>query len=302
MERRNKRSPGGPVLAGGVALLITGFLALVTLAAGGRHPIWHGRVTAAARPVPNSVQDSWITLLTIAYAAAIVGVLLIMFRRRHRWRDPGSAWLRNYFAYLALMLVITVAGYLAVTHAPRREQAQALLRLQAQHGQAEGSKSVGGKALAPRHAHFQWPLVFALGALVLLGGSWVLVKRNRRSAPEISEGDTVEEELVRAIGTTIADLRGERDARRAVIAAYANMERIFASHGLERRGAEVPYEYLARVLLLLQVRESAVRSLTELFEYAKFSDHEVDAAMKECAIESLVIVRDDLQANRELAA
>lgn len=53
---------------------------------------------------------------------------------------------------------------------------------------------------------------------------------------------------------------------------------------------------------MLRVRDSAVRSLTELFEYAKFSKHEINHAMKERAIESLVMVRDDLQVTRELAA
>ena len=112
----------------------------------------------------------------------------------------------------------------------------------------------------------------------------------------------MEEELARAIGSTIDDLRNERDARRAVVAAYANMERILASHGLARRGAEVPYEYLERVLRMLDVRESAVRSLTELFEYAKFSHHEIDGSMKDHAIESLVAVKEDLQVRQELAA
>jgi hypothetical protein len=300
VERRKERSPGGPALAGAVALLVIGLLTLVTLAAGGGHSIWHGRLTA--RPVPNSVQDTSITLLAIAYVVAIAGVLVAMFRRRHRWKDPDSHWLRNYAAFLALMLVITGAGYVALTHGHLRERGQALLGLQAQQGQARGSKPAAGNPLPPRRAHVQWPLVLALGGLVLLGGVWVLVKRNRRPAHEFSAGDTVEEELARAIGSTIADLRAERDTRRAVIAAYANMERILASHGLERRAAEVPYEYLARVLHLLQVRESAAGELTELFEYAKFSDHEVDPAMKERAIESLVIVKDDLQASRELAA
>jgi hypothetical protein len=55
-------------------------------------------------------------------------------------------------------------------------------------------------------------------------------------------------------------------------------------------------------LRLLQVRESSVRSLTELFEYAKFSPHEIDEAMKERAIESLVAVKEDLQLRQDLAA
>ena len=80
------------------------------------------------------------------------------------------------------------------------------------------------------------------------------------------------------------------------------MERILSSHGLARATAEVPYEYLVRVLGLLQVRERPVRSLTELFEYAKFSEHEIDRTMKDDAIESLIMIREDLQLTRELAA
>ena len=152
-----------------------------------------------------------------------------------------------------------------------------------------------------RPAHFQWPLALAVGGFVLLGGAWIFIRRNRRSEIQTEPAD-VEEELARAIGTTIDDLQGERDARRAVIAAYANMERILASHGLARATAEVPYEYLVRVLGLLQVRERPVRSLTELFEYAKFSEHEIDRTMKDDAIESLVMIREDLQLTRELAA
>jgi hypothetical protein len=39
-----------------------------------------------------------------------------------------------------------------------------------------------------------------------------------------------------------------------------------------------------------------VRDLTDLFERAKFSTHEIDEPMKERAIAALISVRDDLQA------
>jgi hypothetical protein len=39
-----------------------------------------------------------------------------------------------------------------------------------------------------------------------------------------------------------------------------------------------------------------------LFEFAKFSGHEVDAAMKEEAIEALIAIRDDLQREEARAA
>jgi hypothetical protein len=53
---------------------------------------------------------------------------------------------------------------------------------------------------------------------------------------------------------------------------------------------------------VLQVSEKSVRSLTELFEYAKFSPHEIDETMKDQAIESLVAVKEELELRQELAA
>ena len=282
--------------AGALALLILGFLVLVTLAASGGRPTLHGHL--AARPVPNTLQDSWVTLVTITYAVVIVGVLLTLFRRRRGWQDPDTHWLRNYCIILVFMGLFTGIGYLVITHGHFRERFQ---KQQAQQGQTRGRRPLPLKPLPARHAHFQWPLALGLGALVLVGGVWVVIRRSRRPEPA-GHAESVEEELARAIGSTIDDLRKERDARRAVIAAYANMELILGSHGLARGRSEVPYEYLARVLRVLQVRESSVRSLTELFEYAKFSPHEIDQAMKEQAIEALVAVQDDLKLSKELAA
>jgi hypothetical protein len=300
VERRDGNSLGGPLRASALALLIVGLLALVTLASSGGRPTRHGHL--AARPVPAGLQDSWITLLIIAYGFAIVGVLVMMFRRRHRWHEPDSHWLRNYCAVLVFMTLITGIGSWAITHGHFRERGQQLFAQQAQQHPGGLNSSAGrGRPVSARPAHFQWPLALAVGGFLLLGGAWIFIRR-RGSGVAAREPEGVQEELARAIGNTIDDLRGERDARRAVIAAYANMERILASHGLARGSAEVPYEYLGRVLQMLRVRESAVRSLTELFEYAKFSKHEIDHAMKERAIESLVMVRDDLQVTQELAA
>jgi hypothetical protein len=151
--------------------------------------------------------------------------------------------------------------------------------------------------LPAREAHFQWPLALGLAGLVLLGGVWVYIRRRGEVVP--SDGRSLEADLAAALETTIDDLRNERDARKAVIAAYAQMERTLTSHGLARHRAEAPFEYLARIL---HVRHSAARTLTDLFEYAKFSGHEVDAAMKEEAIEALVAIREDLQHEEQLAA
>ena len=87
-----------------------------------------------------------------------------------------------------------------------------------------------------------------------------------------------------------------------MIAAYANMERVLAQYGLPRRRAEAPFEYLSRILRQLEVSENSVRRLTELFEYAKFSTHEIDAEMKEQAIDAFAALRDELQPEEAVAA
>ncbi len=302
MEPLSERSPGGPVRAGALALLLLGFLVLVTLAAGGGRPTTHGHV--APRPVPAVVQDNWITLLIIAYAIVIGWVLITMFRWRHRWLDPKSHWLRNAFAILVFMTVIAVIGSWAITHRHLRQPSLGLFAQRAQQGQGQGrgSGSTLARPVPGRPAHFQWPLALAVGGLFLLGGVWIVIRRQGQPARVMPEAEAVEEVLARTIGSSIDDLRRERDPRRAVIAAYANLERVLAQRGLGRRQAEVPHEYLARILIALQVRAGAVRALTELFEYAKFSPHEIDAAMKKNAIESLVAVKEDLEATGEPAA
>ena len=100
---------------------------------------------------------------------------------------------------------------------------------------------------------------------------------------------------------SLDDLRAEPDPRRAVIAAYARLERVLAAHRLPRRPAEAPLEYLGRMLAELSVSPEAARRLTDLFERAKFSQHAVGTEMKEEAIAALETVRDDLLAARALA-
>ena len=104
-------------------------------------------------------------------------------------------------------------------------------------------------------------------------------------------------ELSAVLDESLDDLLAERDPRRAVIAAYARMERTLARAGLPRSVAEAPLEYLGRVLReLLHTSAEAVSKLTSLFERAKFSPHEIDRGMKDEAIDALVAVRDELRA------
>ena len=289
---------GRTLKAAGLAAGLIALLALVAMAARGTHPGTSGHV--ATRPVPNSVQDGFITLLAVAYVVIIAAIIVAFLRYKDRWHDPGSHWLKNFVLVLVLMGVLTAIGYYAIEHGRLREQAAKVQRAQARPGNSR-NRIRHLPATPARQAHFEWPLVLGIGGLVLLGGVWMYVRSRRRLAPLLADHG-LEADMVSAIETTIDDLRSERDARRAVIAAYALMERTLARHGLARHRAEAPLEYLGSILRGLHVRESAVVSLTRLFEYAKFSGHEIDDAMKEEAIDALVAIRDDLQREETIAA
>lgn len=91
------------------------------------------------------------------------------------------------------------------------------------------------------------------------------------------------------------DLRSDPDPRRAVIRAYARMERALSRHGLPRQRSEAPLEYLVRVLAELRGGGGSARRLTDLFAQAKFSSHPVGPPSKEEAIASLTALRDELE-------
>jgi len=161
-----------------------------------------------------------------------------------------------------------------------------------------GSTTNGHKPLTttPYEPTFRWPVLWATLVLFAVGGA-VWLRRRGRAAPAAADGAelTVADDVAATIGEALDDLEAEPDARRAVIAAYARMERVLARHGLRRLPSETPVEYLRRILLGLTSRADAVTRLTGLFEQAKFSRHEIDGAMKQEAIDALRAIRDDLQ-------
>jgi hypothetical protein len=287
-----------PLKAGALALGIVGLLVLVAMAARGGHPGTSGQV--ASRAVPNSVQDSFVTLLAIVYAVVLMAIVIGVFRHKDRWQDPKSRWLANFALVTLLMLIATGIGYYAITHSHLGDRAARARQAQGTGTANQRSGHQPRTSLPGREAQFQWPLALGIAGLALLGGVWVYIRRRGELPPRAER--SLEADIVAVLETTIDDLRREADPRKAVIAAYAQMERTLTAHGFARHRAETPFEYLDRILRGLHVRDSAARTLTDLFEYAKFSRHEIDGAMKDEAIGALVAIREDLQAEESLAA
>jgi hypothetical protein len=110
------------------------------------------------------------------------------------------------------------------------------------------------------------------------------------------------EMLAAALDESLDDLRADPDLRRAIVAAYARMESTLAAAGLPRHPAEAPLEYVERALLTLDTSAGAVRRLTDLFEWARFSQHEPEPWMRDDAVDALSAVRDELRASELTSA
>jgi hypothetical protein len=256
-------------------------VALVLLASlAGHHPAWSTGV--GRRSFVGGASGYVLTVLLLVVAVAVVAAYVRLARQRRERLKRSD--LRNALALLVGILI-------------------ALLLIRGlHHGQSGGGPGHpvpatpahgGGGSHGIHWSDAKWILVLPLLALLgLAAASFTLARRRRAPAPRPDE--PVAEAVVAVLDEALDDLGDERDPRRAVIAAYARMEDVLAEHGLGRRPAETPYEYLARVLTDLRASERSARRLTELFERAKFSTHEVSERMRADAVGCLSRLRAEV--------
>jgi len=150
-------------------------------------------------------------------------------------------------------------------------------------------------APAPVGAGATWlGLVFAAAGLVIVAATLGLavylaarLLRRRLASPPSATGRDVNEELAQAAAAALDILSIGGDARRAILAAYALMERALARRGVPRSPQETAPEFARRVLEDAGAPEEPVQSLTGLFQLAAFSSRPVTERMRREAVRSL---------------
>jgi Domain of unknown function (DUF4129) len=282
-----------------VALAVTALLALVAVVAEGR-PLGSGSGTSSGLPLTfwSYVFTTFLIVIGLLMVTGIVG--LIVFRRERV--GVGRYQPRT---VRTLVLLVTVASLLA--YVAHRVDLQRLIhpngratttlttptRTNGKNGKHRGTPQA-------QHVQFRWDeLLIVLGVLVALGV--MAHATGKRLGPAARRGHAPDL-LAAALEESIDDLRTEPDVRRAIIAAYARMEAALAAAGLPRHHAEAPVEYMERTLLSLDTSAPAVRRLTDLFEWARFSQHEPESAMRDEAIDALEAVRYELRASEPVPA
>lgn len=277
----------------GLGLALVALLALVSLASRGPRPLGFGGGTEHVGP---EFFDYAFTAFVIAFVAGLAAAVVAVGRMRREFQPrPQRAWWRSVVTLAAVLLMLALLARVhGLPHLPGNPGAGA--------AGGDRSRTLPRDRSVPgaRDIRFKWLEAAVAGGVALAAlAALALVRRRHPSDGPAEPGDDLApaaEEVSLLLDYALHDLRAERDLRRAVIAAYARMERTLADHGLPRRRSEAPLEYLERALGRLRASSRAGRRLTDLFEWAKFSDHEVDAAMRDEAVAALTQVRDELRA------
>lgn len=285
-----------------VGVLFTLLLAVIVLAA---RP---GSTVLAAGGGLSANGLVHVLILAAILLDAIVGLLLLSVLRpaRRRKRDddepertyqpPPIPWIEKILlGILPFLLLAALAVAIYLLHGFHLTPAGPGSHLPPATPHVTGGRTTtlpSSGSGTPAFSGIELGVALALTAVVLGLAFWWLREERGQAA---DEGSRLSRDLSGALDESLEDVLRESDPRRAVIVAYARMERVLASHGFPRRDYEAPLEYLARVLSQFNVSGEALRHLTDLFELARFSHHEVGAPMKERAVAALVIVRDELR-------
>jgi hypothetical protein len=270
-----------------LGLGVTALLAVAAVASSGR-PL---RRSQSAGPSTTFFDYVFTTIAIGAVAIVLIAAYALTQQRPEAFRPQRSPWR---LLSTVMSLLLTGVAVLILLHSDLGKRLRELnLRANAAEQPNDGRQRPNDVPGA-RNARLRWDEITVV--VVLLGGVAVLLLagRSARRAPRRWKLGS-QEAVSLALEQSLDDLRTEPDLRRAIIAAYARMEYALAAGGIPRRPSEAPFEFLERALGELETSADSVRRLTELFEWAKFSQHEPGPEMRDEAIDALAAVRDELR-------
>jgi Domain of unknown function (DUF4129) len=278
-----------------LALAVTVLLAVVAIVARGR-PLGSG---GGQGGLPLSFWDYVFTTLVIVFAVILLALGVASLFLRRPPGKPQSYFQQRMILTIAFFSLVAMLGTVLARHHlfPK-------LHVPSQQGRLSPPRSgSGGRSVADtRSLKLRWDeIAIVLGVFLAVAATYGTL-RSRRPPRPFRFGGKPPDALAAALDESIDDLRTDPDLRRAIIAAYARMEAALAVAGIPRRASEAPLEYLERALLNLDASAGSVRTLTDLFEWARFSHHEPEPSMRDDAVDALVAVRDELRASELIPA
>jgi len=208
--------------------------------------------------------------------------------------EPVPWWVRAIgLTVLAAMFVFQIAVVLAFIGELRKQAAAGGA------GSPGGLRTLDTSALGQAHDDLtSITIALVVIAVIVVAALYLSFRWRILEQPTGVDAGGRRAAMAEAVDLSLDAIRGEPDPRRAVIAAYVAMERSLSRAGMGRHRSEAPLEYLRRVIAAPTGASEDVRTVTLLFQHARFSHHVVEEAMRSRAIDSLGRIRSAIGAPR----
>ena len=197
-------------------------------------------------------------VLVFGVAAAVIVTALLVWAASHgttpRDRPTLDVLRRSVRFILVVYLVVAVLAVVAPRLPNLAQPGRGAETAATSSGTGENSVSAW------------WPLVLLVSASAASLATLRLLQKPR---------DVQLDDVAQATRTTLAEAlhaldEGESAVDDVVIAAYQRMEGVFRQQGLVRRRSETTAEFVGRIVTTVTVDEEAARSLTAIYERARF--------------------------------
>jgi len=254
---------------------------------------WHIVQGSASRRIP-------VTAGLGIVLAMLLAALLVLRIRRPAPGQPAALLRRALTMIVSLLLAAMALAFLAsVLQAASSHAMPPNLLKPPTHAKRRGYRPPFRYGhVMPGRGDIGTLLVYAAItalAVVAVLAFLTLLRRHRTMIPEGPEPDPDDTDTLRsAVQAGQAALRSISDARQAIIACYAAMERSLGVAGAERAAAETPDELLSRASADGIVHGAAAARLTRMFYEARFSEHAVTEAARLTAMHSLADIELEL--------
>ena len=254
-------------------------------------------VDATALQAPTIAVFTLIAGIGVVVLGALAVLLWSGRRRQDEPLEPQPPPIEVHWIWklLAILLLLALGAALvaaAVIGSKRRQNALPLGSGLGTggFGQLAGRSGKGASGFVVP-SWLPWTLLGIVVAAAVGGVVVLWLTRSRRGVASAEASATSA-----AVEAAIGALDAEADPRRAVIAAYGAMQRTLGEHGVARSPTEAPREYLQRVLIASQATDREARTLTGLFEEARYSTHPIPERLREVALAALRSLQGRLQA------
>ncbi len=282
------------------ALAIVGATIALTLAvAFASRPVQVGSTNASDASLTHTLGDVGIYLLMVLLAVMMVATVWALWPDSFRkWVPRRRPWWERLMPYVTLAIMLGFVFLLIENPRVLRRFRQSTLGQLLAGLQSRGrAGKLSGATTAPAGPDWTAMVIVAVivvGTAAILIWRWQVARRRRPTPRELA----LDLEEVLDTGVTRLQPDGDEplDAREAVIAAWVGFERVLARGGVPARPGEAPHEYLTRALdqLSLPLDAAALRSFTDLFEWARYSTNPVTESMREQALDTLRAVRESV--------